>query len=30
MMSSMIGRFQGTIEKTDGGIMVNGNKVDVF
>ena len=25
-----IGRFDGTIEKTDGGIKVNGNKVDVF
>ena len=25
-----IGRFQGTIEKTDGGIKVNGNKISVF
>jgi len=24
------GRFQGTIEKVDGGIKVNGNKVSVF
>lgn len=27
---SVHGRFDGTIEKTDGGIKVNGNKVNVF
>jgi len=27
---SVHGRFQGTIEKTDGGILVNGEKIDVF
>ena len=26
----MPGRFQGTIEKTDGGIKVNGNTIKVF
>lgn len=27
---SVHGRFQGTIEKTDGGILVNGQKINVF
>jgi len=27
---SVHGRFQGTIEKTDGGVKVNGQKIDVF
>lgn len=30
MMSSRTGTFKGTIEKTDGGIKVNGEKVSVF
>merc|ERR1711990_1237710 len=27
---SVHGRFPGTVEKTDGGILVNGSKVDVY
>jgi hypothetical protein len=27
---SFLGTFEGTIEKTDGGIIVNGHKVMVF
>ena len=29
-MIKLVGRFEGTIEKTDGGILVNGHKVHVF
>ena len=30
VLIKLVGRFEGTIEKTDGGILVNGHKVHVF
>jgi len=30
LKNANLGRFKGTIEKTDGGIIVNGHKVLVF